>query len=301
MGNSQSGEILLKLDRINLIYLTNEIIRGNVLLTINEGQLKIDEISICLTGEIGYTKTKLTVDGTGQSITTTDYKQIEFYSQKIPFLQRKTGENKLILSKGEYSWPFEITLVNSLPPTLNQYHSYPYVSYRLRITMNQSWYEPNRSQTTFVTIYPFVDLQRNSLKTKFENESGKDIQLKCILDKLTYFPNEFIHMEMNLTNSKRLLIKQIDFYLYQFYQIQSNSKENLLFQTTLPNLFNEKDEQIHRTCSILIPSHVIPPTFRYQNERISVEINYYLRISVQLHRLFTHFDFDVPIRLVNKS
>ena len=54
MGNSSSGSIAIDLDDHRSVYYTDEIISENVRLNIEEGVLKGDEISICLTGEIGY-------------------------------------------------------------------------------------------------------------------------------------------------------------------------------------------------------------------------------------------------------
>ena len=301
MGNSNSGAIGINLDRNPLVYYTDEILSGSVNLNITEGNLTVDEIYIKLTGEIGYTTTKTIISGNGQSSIKTEYQRASFYSIKVPFTRSQRGEKGLILNSGEYSWPFEIPLTNSLPPAISQPEHYPYVCYRLQVVIDKPWYKPNTRQTKYLTIYPRVNLLSNPqclTLTRFGNENRKEINLKGTINKTGYVPNESINILLEFENPQKVLIKHIDLSLFQFHQIGPNTSENTLFKITLPNILNTKDSQIRETFSILIPLRLIPPTFYFHggiDTPTTVNIHYSLRFEVKVSGLFTNFDVNIPI------
>jgi len=308
MGNGTSGNLSINLHRNNSIYYTDELITGNICLNIDEGHLKGNEISVGLTGEIGFTKNERTLNVQGHSSAATiEYHHLPFYSKKRLLIEANPNEKEFVLSSGSYSWPFELALLTNLPPTLNDPHVYPHVRYSLQVILKTRWYRFDRKETMYVSIYPRVNLLANVnclLPTRFANENRKDICLKGCINKSGYVANEIISIQLNIENPKKVLIKQIDLLLFQLYQISDNSSENLLFRTSLPNIVNRRDEQIDETSCVLLPSKVLPPTFHFQREnqkQIFVQISYFLRFEVKVEGLFTNFDIDVPIRIANQN
>jgi len=303
MGNNNSSAITINLDRNNLVYFTDEIISGNVNLNIIEENFKVDEIYINLIGEIGYTITKAIISGNGQSSIRTEYQHALFYSNKISLAKPQFGEKELILNQREYLWLFEIPLIKYLPPTINKPQSYPHVRYYLQVVIDKPWYKSNIKQRKYITIYPRVNLLENPLcllSNRFENENRKEIYLRGTIHKSGYVPNELIHIILDIENPQTVLIKHIELSMFQSYQIRQNSSEIILFKTILPNIINTKEQQIKETFAVLIPSRLIPPTYRFQGgiERfLSVNIYYFLRFEVKVSGLFTNFDVDIPIIL----
>jgi len=303
MGNSSSNTISINLERTNLLYFTGETVSGTVDLNITNEKLEADEIYIILTGEIGYTTTR-TVTRNGRTSRRTQYHNVPFYSAKVIFAQPQPGEKELIFNHGQYSWPFQIPLTDDyLPPTMNKPQSYPHVRYYLQFVIDKPWYKSNTRENRYIMIYPRVNLLQNPqclLSTIFGKQNRKEIILKGTLNKLGYVPGELIHILLEIENPRTVLIKHIDFSLFQSYQIGNNTRGNLIFHTTLPKILNLKDQQIRETFYLLIPSELIPPSYQFQgrSERLAfVNIHYFLRCEVKVEGMFTNFDVDIPITL----
>ncbi|CAF1372923.1 unnamed protein product [Rotaria sordida] len=303
MGNSNSSAIAINLDRNNLFYFSGESVSGTVNLNIIEGKLEADEIYIILTGEIGYTTTRTVSTGRGRTSTRTEYHHVPFYSAKVTFVRPEPGQKEFIYGQGQYSWSFQIPLTEHLPPTINQPQSYPHVRYYLQVVIDKPWYKPNTRETRYLTIFPRVNLLHNPqclLSTIFGNQNRKDIKLKGILNKLGYVPGESIYMTLEIENPRKVLIQRINLSMLQSYKIGRNSRGHTIFQTTLPNILNLKDQQIRETFSIIIPSVSIPPSYQFQGgiQRVAlVNIFYMLRFAVKVEGIFTNFDVNVPITL----
>ncbi|CAF1183232.1 unnamed protein product [Rotaria sordida] len=268
-----------------------------------EGHVEADEIYLVLTGEIGYTTTRTVSTGRGRTSTRTEYHHVPFYSAKVSFAQPEFGQKQLVYGQGQYSWSFQISLTDYLPPTINQPLSYPHVRYYLQVVIDKSWYKPNTRETKYLTVFPRVNLLQNPqclISTMFGNQNRKDIVLKGSLNKLGYVPGEAIHITLDIDNSRRVLIQRIVLSLLQSYQIGRNSRGYTVFQTILPNILNIRDQQRREPFSIIMPSVPIPPSYQFQGglQRLAlVNISYILRLAVKVEGLFTNFDVNIPITI----
>ncbi|CAF0768165.1 unnamed protein product [Adineta ricciae] len=303
MGNSTSSAITISLDRTNPFYCSSEIVSGTVALSILQGEVKANEIYITLTGEIGYTTTRTVSNSRGQSSTRTEYHHVPFYTAKGIFARPEPGQTELILSQGQYSWPFQISLTEYLPPTLNQPLAYPHVRYYLQVIVDKPWYKPNTRETQYITVYPRVNLLQMPqclISTYFGSQNRKNVILKGTLNKLGYVPGELITFTLDIENSRRVLIQHIDLSMLQSFHIVRNTRGFTIFQTTLPKILNTKEEQIRETYSIVIPSMPMPPSYQFQggiHRSAAVNVSYVLRVAVKVEGMFTDFDVKIPITM----
>src|SRR5690349_16674611 len=99
MGTSQSVIIQVNFNRSNCFYLTGEQVLGTISLQNEHNQLKLDDASIDLIGELGYTtqETRTTTDSEGKSTSEsyTDYHDLPFLTMHLSLVQSKHGEVKL--------------------------------------------------------------------------------------------------------------------------------------------------------------------------------------------------------------
>ena len=73
----------------------------------------------------------------------------------------QTEDEMMVFKQGQYSWPFEFSLVSQLPPTFNSPRHYPHVRYYLQMTIERSWYKRNIKEVRYLTIYPRINLLQN--------------------------------------------------------------------------------------------------------------------------------------------
>ena len=303
MGNGTSSEININLDRSNSLYYSGELVSGTIGLNIIEGIVKTEEIYIKLTGKIGYTTRRSVSNGRGRTTTQTEYHHVPFYSTKTVFARPEVGEKELVFGQGQYSWRFQIPLTDYLPPTLNQPGSYPHVRYYLQVVIDKPWYKPNKRETKYLRVFPRVNLLQNPqclVSTIFGNRNRKDITLKGTLNKLGYVPGELIVVTLEIENPRRVLIQHINVLMLQSYQIGRNSREYSILKTTLPTILNLNDEHIKQTFSVIIPTTVLPPSYKFRGgikTTAYVDIHYLLKFTVRVEGMFTNFDVDVPITL----
>ncbi|CAF1313096.1 unnamed protein product [Rotaria sp. Silwood1] len=326
MGNKSSA-ITINLDRSNLFYFTGETISGTVGLSVTEGKVEADEVYIELTGEIGYTTTRTVhhhhgsganpsfghchthtphhAIGHTNDYTTTeiDYHHVPFYTAKAVFSKLEPGQKAVVYTKGNYSWPFQIPLSTHLPPTMYEPQSYPHVKYYLQVVIDKPWYKPNTRERRYLTICPHVNLLQNPQclqSTIFGNQNRKDIILKGTLNKTGYVPGELVHITIEIENPKRVLIKSIDFSMIQSSRIGEMSRDFNIFQTTLPNIMNTKDEHIKQSIPVKLPSMILPPSYQFQGglQRAAFVTNQYmLKLVARVEGFFTNFDISIPIIL----
>ncbi|UJR11045.1 hypothetical protein I4U23_015229 [Adineta vaga] len=301
MGNSNSSAITINLDRNNPFYFSNEIVSGTVGLNILQGKIEANEIYVSLTGEIGYTTTRTVSNSRGQSSTRTEYHHVPFYSAKGIFAQPEVGQTELVLNQGQYSWPFQISLTDYLPPTLNYPHAYPHVRYYLQVVIDKPWYKPNTRETQYLSVYPRVNLLHMPqclVSTCFGNQNRKHITLRGTLNKLGYVPGELITFTLDIDNPRKVLIQHIDLSMLQSYRIGQNTRGYTIFQTTLPKICNTKEQQIRETYAIVIPLVSMAPSYQFQGgitRSAFVNITYLLRFAVKVEGMFTDFDVKIPI------
>ena len=131
------------------------------------------------------------------------YHHVSFYSKTFSLIQANDGEKEFVLNQGNYSWPFDISLSEPLPPTINDPHFYPHVRYRLQVVINEFWYKRNTKQTVNVTIYPHVNLLDDMnclLLTRFGNENRKDLCLRGSINKTGFVLNETLQLTLDIDN-----------------------------------------------------------------------------------------------------
>jgi hypothetical protein len=303
MGCGSSSNIVINLDRPNPFYFSGEILSGTVQLYVTDDKLQADEIDLNLIGEIGYTTTHTVTDAHGRRSTTTQHHNVPFLKTKTVFARPETGDNALTYTQGQYSWRFQIQLMDYLPPTLNQPQSYPYVRYYLQFVIDKAWYKPNTRENRYITIFPRVNLlqqPQNLMATMFGSRDRKDITLKGTLNKLGFVPGEMIMATIEIENPRQVLIKQIDASMIKTYQIGPNSCVHTVFRITIPELMNQKDERITQTTSLMIPAIPLAPSYQFQGgtgQAVFVQVNYVLKFEVKVEGMFTNFEATVPMIL----
>ncbi|UJR14334.1 hypothetical protein I4U23_001330 [Adineta vaga] len=303
MGNcSNSIGITMNIDVSSLFYFTGDKILGNVSLIIPNDKIEAEAIYIKLTGEIGYRTNRITSNRTRRREKRREYHHIPFYSSTVCFVRPESGQKELILSQGNYSWPFEFLIPDQLPPTINQSQIYPHVRYYLQVIIDKSWYKPNTREIKYLTIYPHVNILKtpqHSSSIQFFNQNRKDIVVKGTINKSGYVAGESINVTLEIDNSQQILIQRIDVAMFQGYRIGKMARGFSLFQISLPNIINTKEFQFKEQFSVPIPSLTMPPTYKYQGTQgtILVDIHYFLKLAVKVEGLFTNFDVDMPFIL----
>ncbi|CAF1089519.1 unnamed protein product [Adineta steineri] len=302
-GSSNKITIIINLDRNNSFYYTGEYVNGNVQLNIMDGELAASEICIKLIGEIGYTTSRTGSDGRGHTNTQTQYHHIPFYSSEFTIAQSANEQQQLVYDQGKYSWPFQIFLTEDLPPTINDHRSYPRVRYYLQVIIDKISYRSNTRETPYLNIYPRVNLLQNPqclISTTFDNKNKKDVILKGTLNKSGLIPGESITGTLEIENLRKVLIKCIYVTLFQNYEIGSDSRRLKIFETTLPEIANVKNEQIREPFSITFPPHILPPSYKFNGgvqAIVNVHIHYLIKFEVIVEGIFCDFHVDIPIIL----
>ena len=259
MGNSSSSFIEINVDRSNAFYFTGESVSGTIGLTVTEGEVEAHQISLTLIGEIGYTTTESSTDTEGNSKTEIRHNDIPFYTAKTVLVQQKSEQSTLRFRQGQYSWPFQLSLEDHLPPSINPPGSYPHVQYYLQVLITKPSLQRNRRERKYLTVTPRVNLFDKCLyltSSVFEKRNSRDIILKGILNKSVYIPGELIDITLQIYNPKQVVIQQIDLSMFRLCQIGLDSTKTKLFQQTLSNLINFKNEQLETTFSVIIPSNL---------------------------------------------
>jgi len=134
----------------------------------------------------------------------------------------------------------------------------------------------------------------------FQNENTEDIVIRGIVNKTGYVPGEIINITLDINNTQKFVIKNVNFTMIQVYRIAKCIRGYNIFETTLPNIFNSKEEEIKETFSVIVPSVSIPPSFRFQDQVdkfIIANIGYLLRLSIKVEELPTNIKIDIPITL----
>jgi hypothetical protein len=303
MGNSSNCKISINVDRTKLLYFTGESVSGTVDLNIIEGKLKANEIYITLMGEIGYRTTEYYSDNEGKTLERIKYHHVPFYETKIIFSRPEAEQKQLVYNQGQYSWSFNISLTDYLPPTADLSDSYPFVRYYLEVVIDKSWYKSNKEERKYLVVFPRVNLLQNPqclTPIVYKNQNRKNITLKATLDKSGYVPGETIQFILEIENPRKILIKNIDFSILQSCKIEGETIGYMISQTILPNIVNSKDQQIRQIFSRTIPYGLISPSYQFQGgikETVSIKIDYFLRFAVKIEGIFTDFNVDIPIIL----
>lgn len=292
--------ITISLHQENLVYFTDESLSGIVYWSNDDEAIRVQEISIRLIGEIGYTTQQTVLNGQGGTESTTQYNHVKFYASQLSLVRSQSEEEMMVFHQGQYSWPFEFSLTNYLPPTINSPQYYPHVRYYLQVIIEKSWYKSNIKEVRYLTIYPRIDLLANSQwlqPSLFEYENRKKVLLKGIINKTVIVPGQPMEFTIEIDNPKEVLIQYIELFLHQSIKIGPNSKRKKVFPIELP-IENTKRQRIKEILSVNMPAFPLPPSYEFQDgiqRVVSVYIQYFLRLAVGVEGLFTNFDIDIPI------
>ncbi|CAF3032169.1 unnamed protein product [Rotaria sp. Silwood2] len=314
MGNVNSL-INVTLDKVEpAVYLSGDIIRGNVQFNITQRTKQIDEIYLSLTGDIGYTTTRTIRIQNGQMERKTDYHNIRIFEKKIlldrPLINDQTridiNQNDIkIFEAGIYKYPFSIRLPENLPATLHP-EDYPFVRYELQVLIEKKWYHSNDRHRYPIRIYPRVNLFNINYcqsSVKFGTKR-KDITIKCILQHAALIPGQQTLLSLDIYNPNRLSIKRIDVCFIQRYEIEQCRRRLELIRLSIPQLNNIYLQHIETTCPLIIPL-AIPPSFNYKSQInrtiVHVDLHYDLKLEIKLKGLFQDFDLQVPVIIATDS
>ena len=304
MGNDISSGITIDLDRNDLFYYSGETVCGTVGLNVTEDNLETREIYISLIGEVGYGTIRSAPNGV--HLSPNEYIQTQFYSKKVSLSRSNMAEERLIYNRGQYVWPFQLPLIDHLPPTINKPDVFPHVRYYLQVVIDKPWYTSNTRRKKLLTIYPRVNLLQNRRclsPTTFECENRKDILLKATFNRLGFVPGENIQFTLIIQNPRKLLIRNIDLSMLKCYRIETELNKCIVYKTTLPKIENLTDTQVMEIFSIKLPSTQYPPSYKFQGENISpfVHIYYILKLTVKIEGVFTNCHMHIPIILGTDS
>ncbi|CAF1449936.1 unnamed protein product [Adineta ricciae] len=307
MGASESTSIHVSFNRSNLFYFAGEQITGNIAFQNTHDKLTLDEIFLEFVGEAGYTtrETRRHHDNNGRSHTEyyTEYHQIPFMIHRIPVVQPQQGQRELTLYRGQYSWPFEFTLPQCLPPSsLPLRVAYPYVKYYVRIVLDKSWYKPNAKQVYPLTIFPRVNICQHPSSSQamlVSQTNRKKVNLQGRIVQNGVVPGEKLSLELQLQNPKRVEIKRIEATFIQHRQIGQSQQSETIFRMELPDVREFSDMNLHRTFDLYIPSGYLSPTYVYATQccgpALGIAYNYELKLDVHVRGLFTDFKVNIPV------
>ncbi|CAF1232957.1 unnamed protein product [Didymodactylos carnosus] len=321
MGNSESNSVNVTFDRPTLFYFAGEVVSGTIHFQNVTERLKIDEIYLTTTGEIGYTTQEKRVfyrdgwdsqqpgqqhhnyqnRGNARTETYTEYHRIPFFQFRLPVMRPTNGQTEIILNRGQHRWPFEVQLPTYLPPSVSvPLHSYPYVKYFMQVVIDKPWYQPNSKQIYSLTLSPRVNLQQipNSYQPmQFNNHNRKDVVLQGALSRSALVPGQILNSTIEIQNPKRATIKRIEVSLLQHIHIATNNRTDNIFRIDIPRIQEFNSERLTETFSIMIPNKYLAPTSTYHYNGIIVSVNYELKFDVKARGLFTDFTICLPITM----
>jgi hypothetical protein len=207
------------------------------------------------------------------------------------------------LYRGQYSWPFELVLPQSLPPSTSPSNtSYPYIKYYARIIIDKPWYKFNPKQIYPLIIFPSVDIfnvndERQSVALSRRNR--KNLGIKVYLYDRRILPGQKISLDIDIENPKRLQIQNIQATLIQHRIIAQNHHAEIIFRMDLSNLSNFNQTELHRTFDLQVPYGRLSPTYnytvQYSNLLISTDIFYELELKVNVRGMLTEMKISIPI------
>ncbi|CAF1485855.1 unnamed protein product [Adineta steineri] len=304
-----SGTILvltdIHLDRTNPLYYENETVSGTINIHITAGQVKVDEINLSLSGEIGYTTTSTDTDRDGSSRTKTEYHTKSFLKIKKPVQSPQPEQKVLVYYPGDYSWRFDILLPAHLPPSLNIPQRYPHVRYYLKLVVGKD--KRHINNIVYLTVFPRVNIMQNPqllVPTLFNNHNRKDVTLKGIINKLAYLQGETITGTLDIINPRQSVLKEVKLSLFQCYRIENNWKREIITEIILPLYAHRNYEQVMGKLSLPIPPIPLAPSCDFHGSfdyKTFINVSYRLEFHVKAEGMFTNFKIPIPIAVVTES
>lgn len=293
--------ITINFHQENAVYFTNEPLSGVVNWINQDETIRTKEIYIMFIGEIAYKTQEVISTGKFASAIRTEHHHIRFHSSKVCLARAQSEEEKIVFPEGEYSWPFQFSIPDHAPPTINLPQRYPHVRYYVQVGINKLRYKPNTKELRYVTVFPRINLLQNPQwlqPATFAEQNRKEILLRAIINKIGLVPGEPIELTIEINNPRAMLIKSTTFSIYQTLKFDASLRRQTVLEAKLADFENINCRQIQKTFSICTDALSLPPSYEYQGgiERpTSVQIRYFLRLAVKVGGLFTNFDIVIPL------
>jgi len=294
--------ITINLHQNNLVYFTDERISGIVNWSNEHKIVETDEVYIMLVGEIGFVTCTTKVNPADGSIKAVNKSyHVQFYSSKISLAQAQSESELLAFRQGQYSWPFEFSLPDHLPPSIYPPNIYPHVRYYLQAFIEPPWGKPKEKDLRFLTIYPRVNLLENSQwlqQTIFGNQNRKQVSLTGIINKIGFIPGELIEFTIEINNPRQVSIRHIDLFIFQSFKYGEISYKKEIFRTTVPNIQDTNCRQIEETFSVSTSNLSLPPTYEFLctfPKIPTISNQYFIKFTADVQGIGADFDIKIPI------
>ncbi|CAF2971726.1 unnamed protein product [Rotaria sp. Silwood2] len=307
MGASESIAIQVNLNRPDRFYFVGEQVSGNILFQNDHNQLKLEEIILKLVGELGYTtqESRSSTDINGNTTTEnyTDYHDIPFFTISLPLARPIDGQQKMILDRGTYTWPFEFSLPENLPPSSSPNNeSYPHIKYYTQVILGRQWYKSNMTKTHIFTISPRMNiLHMNDIQETqfFTHQNRKQLRLQCCLLQDVIVPGKTLSFQIKLHNPRRSKIKRIEAIFMQCRQTAFDRHNEIIVSADLPNLNEFNELYLQRNFELLVPNIYLTPTSSFSTSFHGyshyITVHYELKLQIKSHGVFTDFQLSVPV------
>ncbi|CAF1021076.1 unnamed protein product [Rotaria sordida] len=312
MGIGKSTTINVNFNHSDSFYYAGEKVSGTISLNNPEKKLTLTNVSLAFIGEVGYTgqRTHHSHDSIGnlQLENLTGDHQLLFINTHLQFTHSEDNQNKITLEPGQYSWPFEFTLPEHLPPSSGSLtDTCPYIKYYVRITFDQPWYKLSKTQTYPLIIFPHINTFNNENRQPIavSHRHRKHLHFDACLSSRSIIPGEQISLDIDLKNHKQLKIKGIEARLIQHREIAQNHHAEVIFKMDLPVPKDFMEIEFHETFNIDIPSDRLPPTCNYtvssSGLSIRTNIHYELKLEVKVDKWNQEMHLSIPIAIGTES
>ncbi|CAF3699029.1 unnamed protein product [Rotaria sp. Silwood1] len=291
MGNIQQHcrgitNDLLELDRPGAIYLPNDTVSGSILYN------KTTKASIVLTGIIYFKKRKR------KSL---EKCQIKFFSTEFNLISSLNKKQN-----------FQLHLDDHLPPSFNDIHTYPNITYTINLIINKKSKNEILSSIP-ICVCPRVYIDRPLLLTPLffgpiENHiSG--IKLEVKINRAIFTFNDIIQIFYEMQNPNQSNIYNIQITLGIYYIIESNVwQKDLCNAAENFNNMASNNKLIRNKALINIPHKIyLPPTFKFKygldndSSSFNLEIEYKIHFKVYFEHTENLWQVDVPIMICNDT
>ncbi|CAF1292711.1 unnamed protein product [Rotaria magnacalcarata] len=157
MGAHESALIQMNFNRSTESYFPGEHVSGEIVFQNKHDRLKVEEIFIEIVGELAYktTESRSSTDLNGNSSTEyyNDYHHIPFFTNRLPLARPDGLQDKIILSSGTHTWPFDFSLPENLPPSSSpNVDAYPHIKYHTQIVLDRPRFKMNVKRTYPLSI-----------------------------------------------------------------------------------------------------------------------------------------------------
>lgn len=258
MGNKNTR---ISFEFTRWIYFTNENVNGCLHLNIDNDTeySNINSVSVILRGVLEHT--------------THNAVPVDIYTSAKYILESSQSDGtKLTFRRGQYSWPFSISIIENLPPSCQTPAEHMY--YYVEAIFECPWYKHNMTNSQQVRICPHVNLQnfpKDSLSFGNDNQRMTDVMIRGQLQKCAFIVGEQMKFKLEIFNTKRLLIKNVMISIYftnavsfpsrPFLFTRSKNLFTTVFEQCVPNMIDTREEMISQSFEMTIPKDYIPPTF----------------------------------------